>query len=261
MVIEKPLHFVGGGYAAGDITPEIKGHMLLCKKASASSMTGISFRDGNASLTLDSISNMVISRCKLDYLTLKGIGANDLITECVIGTILGEYNYNTSYSCVISKCIIKGSVSYLSNITFNNNLFTNVNHVFSYSSKCRHILLQNNIFTYSPSTQISNSTLNNNLSYSPFSEVEGNTYRNNFSNYTKTEIFVDFDKGNYHLKDDCVGKNAGTDGTDIGIYGTAFPFKDNKLPSIPYFSIKDIAPETSADQKLKVNIKIEAQER
>jgi hypothetical protein len=90
---------------------------------------------------------------------------------------------------------------------------------------------------------------------------DNNSLNNEITKEPYADVFVDATAADYHLKDACSGKNAGTDGTDVGIYGTSVPFKENRLPSIPNFSLKAISPETDATGKLPVNIVVDAQER
>ena len=60
---------------------------------------------------------------------------------------------------------------------------------------------------------------------------------------------------NYHLKEDAQGKNAGTDGTDIGIYGGT-GFSDKALPPGPRIISKKVAEQTDADGNLQVEIQV-----
>lgn len=69
--------------------------------------------------------------------------------------------------------------------------------------------------------------------------------------------FVNFPfQDNYHLKPTSPGKNAGTDFTDVGIYGTASPTPDGWIPSNPHIYYKTIAPETAPDGKLNIHVKV-----
>lgn len=52
-------------------------------------------------------------------------------------------------------------------------------------------------------------------------------------------------------------KYVGTDGTEIGLHGGNYPW--NKIPCTPRIMESDIDTKTSADGKLKVSIKVEAQ--
>jgi len=60
---------------------------------------------------------------------------------------------------------------------------------------------------------------------------------------------------NFHLKETCVGKNAATDGTDIGIYGGT-GFSDKALPPGPRIIFKKVAHQTDHDGNLPVEIKV-----
>ncbi|MDL2314939.1 right-handed parallel beta-helix repeat-containing protein [Bacteroidales bacterium OttesenSCG-928-C19] len=258
LVIEKLLHFVGAGYQQGLDIPVLKGTIAFRKSASGSTVTGLLMDN----IYLDSISNTRISRCKItNNLHLCGTGSNDVITECDINTVIGAESITSNatianYLCIISKNIIK-EISHFENVTISNNIIS------SYFSSLSNVTIKNNIFTHGmfPDYSAKNSEISNNILVGAFSINATNTYTNNFEGYTTSEIFMDYTKGDYHLKETCPGKNAGTDGTDIGIYGTEFPFKDLRVPGIPYFSNKEVAPETGADGKLKVNITVEAQER
>jgi hypothetical protein len=63
---------------------------------------------------------------------------------------------------------------------------------------------------------------------------------------------------NYQLKTDSPGKNAASDGTDVGIYGGT-GFSDAALPPIPRIVSKSIADQTDANGKLKVQVQVSAQ--
>jgi len=259
LVVEKPLHFVGGGYKAGsDIPSAIIGTLAFRKSASGSTVTGLLFKEN---VYLDSISNTIISRCQFNMLYLCGEGSNDMITECV-GGIGGGPNLNSvngtgvaSYSCVISKNILSG-VKYLNDAMVNNN-------VLFYSTefyKCNHLTIENNFFRYGinfGNEGLQNSVVRNNIFPSIPTATYNNSVQNNIEEWV-TETFVD---NNYNLKPTSLGKNAGTDGTDIGIYGTSNPFKENTTTAYPQVIRSVIGSETNAEEKLNVDIKVEAQNK
>jgi len=90
---------------------------------------------------------------------------------------------------------------------------------------------------------------------------------NNIVNQTQSTIFVN-QSGNsfsydddYHLQSTCPGKNAGRDGTDIGIYGGASPWKEGSIPFNPHIQTLNISPVTNSSGNLNVNIQVEAQPR
>jgi hypothetical protein len=62
---------------------------------------------------------------------------------------------------------------------------------------------------------------------------------------------------NYQLKGS-LGKNAATDGSDVGVYGGT-GFSDSALPPIPRITRKKIAEQTDENGKLKIQIQVKAQ--
>ena len=143
--------------------------------------------------------------------------------------------------------------------SFRNNIILNI----PYSSISISVLENN----FLPGTNyINSSILNNNISYSGINITTQNVGANNLFGQEAGSIFVkedsDFEYGNdYHLQADCEGKNAGKDGTDMGIYGGAFPWKEGSIPFNPHYQRINISPTTDNNGNLNVNIKVAAQER
>lgn len=77
-----------------------------------------------------------------------------------------------------------------------------------------------------------------------------------FEKYDPSEPF-DLRKNNYRLKKGVSGTNAGTDGKDIGLYGGS-GFDDTGRASIPKIKIREIAPQTDEQDRLKVKIEVVA---
>ncbi|MBL4585431.1 MAG: hypothetical protein JKX84_00010, partial [Flavobacteriales bacterium] len=57
------------------------------------------------------------------------------------------------------------------------------------------------------------------------------------------------------------GAGAGTDGTDVGIYGGSYPYKHGAVPFNPHVQINQIDNQTNGQGELPVNIRVAAQER
>ncbi|MBP7497631.1 MAG: hypothetical protein KA792_08220 [Bacteroidales bacterium] len=128
------------------------------------------------------------------------------------------------------------------------------------------VFLQEKYFCYSEDVN----EFHNNLFVEGMTETElpAQVLSNNIYNYPIDSIFVGGNSFNtykenfdYHLRQEVLDIIQGSDGTAIGIYGTAYPFKDGALPYNPHISFKSIAPSTNAEGKIKVNIKVSAQDR
>lgn len=183
-----------------------------------------------------------------------------------------EINGNSSLSnTIIQKNIIYGSIYGCSNILFNNNLFllsTNSTLILT----AQNCLFKNNIFLH-PATNFSSGPpiynyFTNNLFVGDSTSAvyfATNTSIHNTFNEPLSNIFINANSSSwnsfqdYHLKPTCSGIGLGTDGREVGIYGTDSPFKTSALPLNPHFQQINIPESTGADGKLNINIKIRAQ--
>jgi len=225
------------------------------------------------------LDNIKISRCNIKGLRLAG-ASNFKARECVFtmrvesyglyyghmptqsifeNNIFDAYFSYTFYYCTFDHNIfIKGGPGaqygtwtfpvFFSNIT--NNIFVGEFHTGQNIYACAN---ENNFFN--------NLTMYEPISFAP--ECHENL-SGNISGVSIDNIFVNystpgFDYGNdYHLKSTCPGKNAATDGTDLGIYGTAFPYKDGAVPVIPHYTNAQI-DNSLQNGLLHINVTVEAQ--
>jgi hypothetical protein len=167
------------------------------------------------------ISNHVFKECIINSLTATAstVPSNIIFTNCYISVLGGLRGQNTYFT----NCIF-GS----------NNIFQNGNS--------RNLLIENSIFMRTSAdhfTYLESSIINNCIFFSSTVTWGSNSGVDNILNQNCAGTFVDGScsafsyTANYRLKDGSPGKNAGTDGTDIGLYGSNAPFKDGGLPVIP----------------------------
>ena len=214
------------------------------------------------------VNNFTIKRCNITTLYLSYNGStttnskNFTIEENVINNIYG----GNALSFIISKNIVSGTLYYFSNTNgqcfFNNNIFLNSgnlsNNTLSNCTFNNNVIFSNNI-TGSVTTC---NFLNNIFLYNDIFPLGSNLGSNNIINQTQSSIFVNQSgttfsySQNYHLKTGCPGIKAGTDETDIGIYGTSQPYKDGALPSNPHISSKSISNTTDGQGNVIINAKI-----
>jgi hypothetical protein len=62
-----------------------------------------------------------------------------------------------------------------------------------------------------------------------------------------------------HLAAESPGSGAGSDGTDIGLYGSDSPYKPGAVPHVPHYRRVDIARGTDADGGLPATVRVAAQ--
>jgi len=167
------------------------------------------------------ISNHVFKECIINSLNASAstVPSNIIFTNCFIGVLGGFRGQNTYFT----NCIFSSS-----------NIFQNGN--------CRNLLIENSIFMRTSAdhfTYLESSIINNCIFFSNTVTWGSNSGVDNILSQNCAGTFEDGScssfsyTANYRLKDGSPGKNAGTDGTDIGLYGTNSPFKDGGLPVIP----------------------------
>ncbi|MBI4930828.1 MAG: hypothetical protein HY841_08710 [Bacteroidetes bacterium] len=198
----------------------------------------------------------------------------------------------TGKGWTIENNIINSSsvtVSNNSNVIIRNNIFNNAsivtsnqpsvliaNNIFFGTSPLTcfttlsNALIANNIFSGSSpkGANVNTNTFNNNITYQtaydtiPFgtNSGSGNILAQNplYTNVASTSFSYSYD---FSLQATSPGKNAGTDGTDLGIYGGAMPFVDmTGSPAIPQMKLVSILnPMIPAGDSLHVIIKAKKQ--
>jgi hypothetical protein len=132
--------------------------------------------------------------------------------------------------------------------------------LFTTGSNC---LFENNIFLTTSIGSASNCVFNNNLftrasfSLTGSSNIFSEPFANIFSSYTAATSWDPIQ--NFHLKPICQGIGKGTDGTDIGLYGTTSPFKDGGMPFNPHFQNITIPGTPDSNGILNVNFTVKSQ--
>lgn len=233
--------------------------------ANGSSLIGI-----NASAVLGSTfsqSNITIKRCKLDYIYIQGgsveITKKWIIEDNILYSISFASTLPTPYEFIIRNNIFSGQITYGSSLVITNNIF-----IGSQSDAFLGLTnssIHNNIFYGTSPQGAANSTFNNNISYSNSNTTLPYGTNNGINNKVDVDpLFTVYTGGafnyahDYHLQATSPGKNAGTDGTDIGLFG-GIGFSESGEPPIPQvraFLIKNgvVAP----NSKLSITIRAEA---
>jgi len=184
---------------------------------------------------------------------------NVSITNSIIGNLNGAYPFQGNQfwdNITCRNCLILGKSTYgypiiigIKSSLFENCILMDAN--VNSNLGCNNSIFRNCLFTGSGAE---------------LSVPAPNLVYNCIFNQPQHLIFVDpqdfvFNmKNDYRLRDDSPGKNAGKDGTDIGIYGGRYPWKDGGLPVNPHIETFNVAGKTDSIGNLKVKIKVAAQE-
>lgn len=214
----------------------------------------------------DSVQNIVVRYCNVNSIQIKHSGCRGIVVN---QNYLRDISNLGKNNVSITNCVLH-SIDNVSNGTINHNVITSAvtghtgnNHpLYAVNNS----LITNNVFCYTGNSILYygyeskyNQIFNN---ISGYYGSSGNTNNNTISQLLQKkpeDLFVNPGPGvsvesDFHLKDS-IGIGAGTDGTDIGIYGGT-GFKDDCIAPIPRIVSKNIPEQTDAEGKL--NIRIEA---
>lgn len=271
--INKPITIIGVGhdatYVHDDLFSHINGEIRLLKGADGTMLHGFQMAKLRIGTNADNetVKNITISRCRCTGDFALGTTANPstasqiIVDECILSSVNGMNAKHVTFT----KNILTGSISnFNQNVSFINNFFSyNYYTLYRISST----LFRNNIFrsslfynaSDSPGNLFENNIFVQNFTVNPQTDL--NIWNNNHFNQPLDDIFVNFAEGDYHLKSTSVGVGAGTDGYDIGIYGTAIPYKEGAIPFTPRIVQETVSKQTDDEGKININVKVEAQER
>ena len=260
--INKRLHLIGVGHHPDSTKvtfPTKISQINLDSGASNGSITGINILGGFMVQT--EMNNYTVKRCRIYIVGLVAKASNFLFIENAIDNGFSVFISASNFSCFNNIFSGGGSGSIITNSIFKNNVFLQF-------IAANFSLFENNIIcSIDPFNYVNNSIARNNIfTYNFTFDYSTNVGSNNLFGQPQPGIFVNqsgntFDYShNYHLQPNNPGKNAGTDGTDIGIYGGIYPWKEGSIPSNPHFQSIQIAPKTDANGNLNVKIKVAAQD-
>jgi hypothetical protein len=277
VTIDKEVHLVGVGYFADstDATgATYLGATYIVTGADNGTIEGVKFY-GTVSFGT-STSNQEVHGFSFKRVSFQGTLAlgmepstatNIVINECVINSYL---DVNMAQNVLVKNSIAAYPIIDADDeIRFDNNIFTTTgNYVIGNVSNAT---FENNIFLKNGticSFGGSNCFFKNNLFlHTSTANCDGPQSMNNIFGVPLADIFVNVPVAgynpsyDYHLKPTCPGVDAGSDGTDMGIYGGSHPFKEGTVPYNPHVQIKQIDNQTNGQGELPVNVRVAAQDR
>lgn len=261
-------HYVDSTLATGKTF--INGNVIVSENADLFYLEGIEI-NGNFSFSSNhSINNAVIKRCKINgTLSITGDLSNPSNNLSLIGNVFNStLNLSNATNVFITNNIFNQVISPTNGNYISNNIFLSGGYSSSYGYCVfwgDNNQLNNNIFLYPNGLAggIGN-VFKNNLMVAP-TPAYGTTPTviDNYTGIAQTAIFVtqtgtafNYDH-NYHLQSPAT--YIGTDGSQIGIYGGTFPYKEGAVPLNPHITIKNIAPATDNNGNLQIQIQVGAQ--
>lgn len=286
LYINKKLHIIGAGHHPDSTIATrrtvITGSGIYYREGSDySSIEGVYFdnkiRLGSlySSDNEEIITGLLFKRIYIDNLfsSSNGKGQDILIKDSyLVGTLYGQSSNNVT----ISNCVIGEpgeSLRDLENSTIVNNIiFCEYRYYKNYPLTDIHgSRISGNIFIVSEDTRVFSDCANNELFNNIYTQEivqsfgRGSISQNNQFNIPLDDILINVNSSavsyedDYHLTPNSPAKGTGLNGEDIGLYGGVSPYKEGAIPSNPHIQFVEIASQTDSEGKLKVHIKVSAQ--
>ncbi len=279
---EKQLTIFGAGYHPDATTAtyptKISGNFTLSDEADGFYLEGVEITGSLVYDSNESVNDVTIKRCKINSsLSMPGDRTNPAENNNFIENIIPSLGVDNLINSMFFNNIIERT-GYLRNLVFLNNIFlysttsSSTYEVIYYANNC---MFKNNVFLQEngniceglgTSTWANNifchpnnaSTSPTGLGTDPTIGEDGNYYvvrADVLVNQTGTAFSYDHD---YHLQDATI--NLGDDGSENGIYGGFYPWKDYSIPINPHISSKSISPTTDTNGMIQVDINVHAQD-
>ena len=249
----------------------INGNVIIKENADNFYLEGVEVNGDFTFSNNESVNQVVVKRCKING-ALNVVG-NLSIPSTNFGlfgsVIIGNIDFANAQNVLVSNSIIQGRVFNSIGNAFNNNIMLNeyVNYGGEAPINGDNNQVNNNIFrkTNYGNLIIGNGNVaSNNLCSLPapsFGTLP--TLSGNYFGIAETVIFVNHIGGSFNYSNDyhlqSITSYLGLDGTQVGIYGGVFPYKETAIPANPHIESKTIAPQTNTSGELNIQILVKAQ--
>jgi len=275
--INKKLFVYGAGHYpdSTQVTSKtiLTGSINLTGDADGFHIEGVDFTGGITTTTNEAVDQITIKYCRFQgEVNIRGDRSNPSLNLLLINNVL-QSNLrltNAQNAGIFNSIFNSGIVDTYGNL-FQNNLFLLNNYSsysYAYTITGDNNTLENNIFLRTADREIAGNSNILKYNLTPKANPFWGDNPITDSNYTSvdlTSIFVN-QTGNvfsyahdYHLQSPDI--YLGVDGTQAGIYGGTFVYKDGAVPSNPHFSKKNIAATTDENGLLHIEISVAAQDK
>lgn len=285
IIIDRKVTIIGVGHdptqTHDGLFSHLNGNIFMVEGSDHTLLHGFQFTNlyfNTTSWVNQDVSNITVSRCRITNTIYLGYTSPSpvehvLFEENVIGGAI--YGRGAQHIQFVKNIIDNRVFDFNGYTVFANNIFS-----YYYASSAswaplqqlHNALLQNNVFrtTAYPFYNSENNLLQNNIfavNMTPDPHTDLNTWIGNFFNQPMDDVFVNFTAGgfnpdnDYHLLPASVGIDAATDGFDIGIYGTAVPYKEGAVPFNPQITFEQVSGQTNDEGNIEVQVNVSAQER
>jgi len=271
---KKIIVFGAGHYQTATVATGktfINGNVILKENADNFYLEGVEVNGDFTFSNNEAVNQVVVKRCKINgALNVVGNLSFPSTNFGLFGSvIIGNIDLANAQNVLVSNSIIQGRVLNSIGNAFNNNIM--LNEYFYYGSEApingNNNQVNNNVFRKINGGNLitgNGNIVNNNLcSLAAPSFGTLPTLSGNYFGIAETVIFVNHTGGSFNYSNDYHLQNTtsylGLDGTQVGIYGGLFPYKEEAIPTNPHIESKTIAPQTNASGELNIQVLVKAQ--
>lgn len=280
--IDKGITILGDGYRPDSTMANgqtiINGAVTIYGNADNLHLEGIYFNSSIFVYTNHKVDSLMITRCEvMSTLSFSGSRTSachsPVISECILHA---NVDLSNTYNALFTNNIISAAVTGIFDASIRNNVFLGDGQYQGYPyyiNTCIYTgsssLIANNIFNGTTGRAILDNTnyclIQNNVMVTALGTYSNNTTVNNYDNQIQSSLFVNNIGGtaydylsDYNLQ--TPSSFVGDDGSECGIYGGSFPFKDGGLPFHPHYIEQTIDQFTNPSGLINVNIKVSTQD-
>ena len=280
ITIDKKLTILGAGFHADSTlatyATQINGNINLGPNADTTHLEGLHIT-GYIQLTAanNKIDKLKIRRNLIDgQININGDRLTPSMHVEISGNVVkGALDLSNTSNVVVTNNIFNSRLHYVYQGIIRNNVFT-ANpyigwpiHQYNNVYDCDNSSIENNVFVH-PDETLGFAYCDNSIINKIIFGTSNIDYGNNFptSNYVgigSSNILVNWTSSaylfteNYHLQNSTT--HLGADGSQVGIYGGLYPWKEGAVPVNPHIGSKNIAPQTNTNGELQVQIRVNAQ--
>ena len=257
-LVNKGIYIIGAGHYPDSTTATSVtniSYLTIFAGANKLKLEGLYIPNGINFATSEKIDSVVILRCFLGGVAYNG--TYDPATNCdghlIYQNIINSIDLTHSKNIRVFNNNINSMGSMQENAWIKNNKI-------GFVAGLTYCFFENNIISQQYAEGYN--TFRNNI-FENTPPAGTNTYLNNYNNLPFSTVFVNYTgwtnyyTDNFHLVSP--GTYTGTDGTQVGIYGGLYPYKEGAVPSNPHIRAKSIGLTPDVNGKLKVNFTIAAQ--
>ena len=271
--ISKGIAIFGAGFHQDSTTATqasvITNNWVIAPNADGLYIEGVQMQTVSKSSTFI-VDNVSFVRCRIGSVSFNNTGVGSSSNYAFIQNVIGYLELYGVINSLITNNIFEGRIEQChNNVIVNNYLIGDATSSFYIIRNSNTNLVKNNIFN-DLETYAVNGT-GNDVQYNVFKNATPNLGvvpldLNNYKGIDLTTVYVNqsgnaFDYSqDYHLLPAAQSTYLGDDGSQVGIYGGMFPFKEGAVPQNPHISSKLIAPQTDFNGDLNIQIQVGAQD-